>query len=730
METERARVRELLRVVRAALWEADPETGEMIVLESGGGETMFGHPIGVWENRERRIALRHPDDVVVGQENLGRLLNGEAEQVTYETRIRDGEGWRVLQHSATLGTSNDGRPVFRGLTIDVTRQRRQQNLYKAFFDSTAVGVVVFDANRRIVEVNDAYCRLTGRSREELIGHVSSEFSIGADPSEAALKRLVARQVEQYTIEKQYIRPDGSTVWVRATASPISRTDDRYVAIVEDLSERDLAERESRRNAAALEQAHHAARLGSYSFDFDTRRVHVSRELAHILAAGNVAFDVEVAEFDRRFIPADDQPQHTAEFERARREGGPISLRTRMQLDDGTPIHVRINGFVDLGPEGRPVSEVGVVQDVSDEHALEEQLRQSQKLEAVGQLAGGIAHDFNNLLTVIAGNAQLTLMSSEDEDVLADTRELLRAAERASQLVRQLLAFSRNETAEAGVVGLNDVVEEVAGMLGRLIEENVQVETDLDERELSVSADRGGLEQVLFNLAVNARDAMPEGGRLAIRTRRSDESALLEVSDEGIGMDEHTRERIFDPFFTTKARGAGTGLGLSTVYGIVTGAGGTIQVASEPGRGTTFTILLPLVAGEELAEDVAAPRGLVQGAGERVLLVEDEAMVRSVAAEILTRAGYDTTAVGGGDEALQLIDRGERFDLLVSDFMMPKLTGLQLAEELRRRGLDLPIVYTSGYSAGTELDARSAFVAKPFSGEALTAAVRRQLDAPA
>src|SRR5581483_3904151 len=167
-----------------------------------------------------------------------------------------------------------------------------------------------------------------------------------------------------------------------------------------------------------------------------------------------------------------------EFERARREGGPISLRTRMQLEDGTPIHVRINGFVDVDLDGRPVSEVGVVQDVSDEHALEEQLRQSQKLEAVGQLAGGVAHDFNNLLTVIAGNAQLTLMNSDDEKVLADTRELLRATERASRLVRQLLAFSRSETSEVQAVRLNEVVEGVTSMLGRLIEEKVHIETSL------------------------------------------------------------------------------------------------------------------------------------------------------------------------------------------------------------------------------------------------------------
>jgi two-component system, cell cycle sensor histidine kinase and response regulator CckA len=731
VEAERGRLRELLRVARAALWEADPETGSMVVLESGGGDEMFGYPREVWQQQESRAALRHPDDVVVGRENLARLLAGEVEQVSYETRIRDGAGWRLLQHTATLGPSKDGRTVFRGLTIDVTSQRRQRDIYRALFDSTAVGVVVCDGKRTLLEANDAYCRIVGRTREEILGESADGFTLGFDPAPAELRRLAAGEIDQYTVEKRYVRPDGSTVWVRVTGSPISRAEDRYVAVVEDLSERDLAEQQLHEKAALLERAHAAARLGSYSADLVARRVMVSRELAHVLGASADAFEIDADEFGRRFVPEEHIAPHAEAIDAARTHGGPLAFHTQMRKADGSYIHARVYGNVEIDEAGTAVREIGVIQDVSDEHALEEQLRQSQKLEAVGQLAGGVAHDFNNLLTVIAGNAQLTLMSSDDEKVLEDTRELLRATERASQLVRQLLAFSRYEATEAGAFELNEVVEEVAGMLGRLIEENVELEIDLDEDDLAVLADRGGIEQVLLNLAVNARDAMPHGGRLSIRTRRVDESALIAVSDDGVGMDERTRERIFEPFFTTKARGEGTGLGLSTVYGIVIGAGGSIQVDSEPGLGTTFTILLPVAAAGELAEDVPKPRGLVHGAGERVLLVEDEPMVRSVAAEILTRAGYATMAVGDGEEALQLIDEGERFDVLVSDFMMPKLNGLQLADELEARGVTMPIVYTSGYSAGLELQDRlighAGFVAKPFSGEALTAAVRRQLD---
>ena len=494
-EAERERVRGLLRVARAALWEADPETGDMVVLESGSGETMFGHPLEVWQARDSRAALRHPDDVDVGQENLSRLLSGEAEQVSYETRIRDGNRWRLLQHTATLGQSPDGKTVFRGLAIDVTSQRRQQDVYKALFDSTAVGVVVYDSKQRLLEVNDAYCRIVGRPREELIGRSAGEFTVGVDPSAAELRRLAAGETDQYTTEKQYVRLDGSTVWVRVTSSPISRVDDRYVAIVEDLSERDLAEQQVHEKAALLERAHAAAHLGSYSADLRARRIMVSRELAHVLGVGGEAFEIDADEFGRRFVPEEAEAEYREAVDDARAKGGPLAFQTRLQRADGVFIHARVHANVDLDEGRRAVREIGVIQDVSEEAALEEQLRQSQKLEAVGQLAGGVAHDFNNLLTVIAGNAQLTLMTSDDENVLADTRELLRAAERASQLVRQLLAFSRSETSEVQAVGLNDVVEGVTAMLSRLIEEKVDIETNLSEREMVVLADRGRLEQV-------------------------------------------------------------------------------------------------------------------------------------------------------------------------------------------------------------------------------------------
>ena len=358
--------------------------------------------------------------------------------------------------------------------------------------------------------------------------------------------------------------------------------------------------------------------------------------------------------------------------------------------------------------------------------LEQQIRQGQRLEAVGQLAGGVAHDFNNLLTVIGGNIELALAEVDDPVVKGDLQEVLRSAERATELVRQLLEFARADVVEARVVELNEAVVRVGRMLGRLLPENIEIRVDLAPEQPSILADPGQLEQVLLNLAVNARDAMPQGGVISIRTHARADVVTLEVSDTGTGMDEQTRERIFNPFFTTKAPGEGTGLGLATVHGIVSGAGGEIDVESKLGEGTTFTVTFPAII-DTTVECAPAPPELVRGAGQRILLVEDEEMVRVVTAEMLSRGGYTVVTANDGEDALRVLDEETQpFDLLFTDLMMPRMTGTELAAELRARGHDLPVVYSSGYAQNVlvddEPDDRTVVLSKPFTGEALSSAV--------
>ena len=388
-----------------------------------------------------------------------------------------------------------------------------------------------------------------------------------------------------------------------------------------------------------------------------------------------------------------------------------------------------------------------VRDVTDQRRLQQQLLQSQKMDAVGRLAGGIAHDFNNLLTVITSYSDLLLEDlGKDDPKRDDVEQVRKAAEGAAALTRQLLAFSRQQVVEPRVLSLNTVVESLQKILRRVIGEDVQLATSLAPNLGSVRADVGQLEQVLMNLAVNARDAMPTGGKLTIETANAEhdpdyasrESAsgrrfvMLAVTDTGCGMDEATKARIFEPFFTTKAPGKGTGLGLATVYGIVTQWGGFIWVYSEPGHGTSFKIYLPEVEGAAAAA-TAAPHARIPGGTETVLLVEDAAALRAVAQQVLERHGYTVLAAPDAEAALGLAagHRG-RIHLLLTDVVMPGLSGRHLAERLTLTRPDIRVLYASGYTDDSVvrhgiLESGTAYLQKPFTPDALARKVRAVLD---
>lgn len=409
----------------------------------------------------------------------------------------------------------------------------------------------------------------------------------------------------------------------------------------------------------------------------------------------------------------------------------------------TPIHDK---------RGEVVGTVVTFQDITERRKLEQQLRQSQKMEAIGKLAGGVAHDFNNLLTAIMGYSGLMLTSMErGAPQRKDVEEIKKAACRAAALTRQLLVFSRRQVLQPKVLDLNAVVANMNTMLPRLIGEDIELVTLLDPGLGQVKADPGQLEQVILNLAVNARDAMPQGGTLTIETANVvlDETyvnqhpavkagpyVMLAVSDTGCGMDPETQSRIFEPFFTTKEQGKGTGLGLSTVYGIVEQYCGSIWVYSEQGIGTTFKIYLPRTeeASEPVESDSAGdplPHGL-----ETVLLVEDEEAVRQLSYEVLRRNGYTVLVAHNGEEALQVCERYKApISLMVTDVVMPGMSGRELAESLVPSRPEMKVLYTSGYTDDAVvrrgvLQEGVAFLQKPFMAEALARKVRELLDAPA
>jgi PAS domain S-box-containing protein len=446
--------------------------------------------------------------------------------------------------------------------------------------------------------------------------------------------------------------------------------------------------------------------------------------------------------DRSLV--DQAAQHAFRGEGGRR------IEYRMRHKDGGWRTLESTASPVLNAAGAVEKLVIVSRDISDRKRLEEQFRQAQKMEAIGRLSGGVAHDFNNLLGLVIGYGEILQEKLPPQDPLRrNADEILNAGRRAAALTRQLLAFSRQQVLETKVLDLNLVVSGMESMLRRLIGEDLELSCVCDPSLGAIKADQGQLEQVILNLAVNARDAMPQGGKLVIATANTEMDevfvqrysypvkpgryVLLTVSDTGVGMDAATRLRIFEPFFTTKEKGKGTGLGLSMVYGVVKQSDGYIDVDSEPGAGTTFRIYLPWVASAVSAEKPSAGPATPLHGNETVLLVEDQADLRILTRNMLETCGYHVLEAGNGSEALDVMQGyGGKIDALLTDIVMPGIGGRALAQQLAERLPALKVVYMSGYTGQTVgahgvLEPGSVFVQKPFTRDSLALKVREALD---
>ncbi len=690
---------------------------------------------------------------------LSRVLRGEMLS-NYELRVRrtDTTRERIISYSGTRIPDPTGGPDLAVLTLrDVTDQRRaeadlraSEGLFRGAFEDTSVATVITDLDNRFVRVNAAFARLFGYSREEMLERSMADITHPGDLAESLARReALFRGESHFTQQKRYVHRDGHVLWCVTNVSLVRDDAGRprlYVGQVQDITAQKQAETELRASEGRLRAFFDATTVAMVEVSPDARYLRANAAFYRMFGYSPEELPgLTVADV----VYPEDRDAVLAQYGRVGQgETTSYEADRRYRRKDGSSLWARVSVVAARDEVGRPKLVTAVVVDMTERKKLEEQFRQAQKMEAVGRLAGGVAHDFNNLLTVINGYGQMLLDQLPSGDPARElVREMTGAGERAAGLTAQLLAFSRRTIVEPKVLDLNEVVSQSASLLRRLIGEDITLATALAPDLKRVKADPTQVEQVILNLAVNAKDAMPKGGKLTIETRRMrlreadkvaypdlspGEYVQLAVSDTGTGMSDEVKTRLFEPFFTTKEPGKGTGLGLAVVHGAVKQSGGRVDVYSELGIGTTFKILLPAAVGATGPRSQSvqiAPTG-----AETVLLVEDEPAVRKFGRLALETQGYTVLEAVGGEDALRVAGRSGPIHLLITDVVMPRMGGREVAEALRARHAGLKVLYVSGYTDDAVVrhgivEATDAFLQKPFTPLALARKVRAVLDQP-
>ncbi|MDB4932326.1 MAG: Blue-light-activated protein, partial [Myxococcaceae bacterium] len=627
---------------------------------------------------------------------------------------------------------------------------REANDLRDAIDQHAL-VAITDPRGKITFANDRFCEVSGYSRAELIGQDHRLINSGHHPAEFI--RDLWTTIERGAVWRGEIRnrsKSGAHYWVDTTIVPFLGADGtprQYMAIRAVITERHDAIEAVRVAAERIRFALESASVGIWDLDVATGALTWSpvAEAHYGVAPGTFGGTLDA--FMERVHP-DDRAGLRSTLDAAMKAGGDYITQHRARWPDGTVRSLRGSGRIIHDAQARPVRGVGISQDVTEQRTMEAQFQQAQKMEAIGRLAGGVAHDFNNLLTVILGFCELVLADlGADSPHAGDVAEIQRAGQSAAGLTRQLLAFSRKQIIEPTRLDLNEVVLETRAMLSRVIGEDVSIVLDLDPNLAVAHADRAQLEQILMNLAVNARDAMPDGGTLTIATLNAELDAeyarthlavqpgryvSFTVSDTGVGMSPEVQARLFEPFFTTKEVGKGTGLGLATVHGIVARSGGSVQVDSEPGVGTSFKVFLPVAGGGGEPVEASGSPARVREATQTVLVVDDAEGLRELTRRLLERLGYNVLVAGNADEALGIFATGEQIDLLLTDVVMPGSSGPQLSKELVARRPGLRVLYMSGYTDEAivqhgVLNPGVALLNKPFTLGTLATKLREVLD---
>jgi PAS domain S-box-containing protein len=773
-EASEARLRILAERTRDVIWTFDLAEGRF---------TYVSPSITALRGLTPQEAMAEPLEASLMPESLARVAGVLAKIGTpgeedphlgvYDQPCKDGS-IKHVEITATFQRDGGGRPVaVVGISRDATERvqaeralRHSETLYRSLFNAAPVGVLLTDQGGRILAFNDRAAAQLGYGRDEFAR--LALWQIDEEDDEAQVRRRTALALRDGRVEfdTHHRARDGSLreVHVRVVRVDLGEAP-ALLSIWDDITEPRRLERELRLRLAErdereawLQASQRVARLGHYVFDVSDDRWTSSATLDEIFGIG--------PDYQRTattwlgLVHPDDQVDMSGYLQELLATGTRFDRIYRVGRAEDPPRWVHGLGDLARDAGGRPLRLIGTIQDITArrlaeqaQEAMAEQLRQAQKLESIGRLAGGVAHDFNNILVVVLGCAE-ALRRSVDEGRPPDpedVEELQEAARRARDLTSQLLAFARRQVVAPVVLDLNGEVRRAERMLQRILGEDVRLTLRLEPDLWPTTFDPGQLQQVLMNLAVNSRDAMPGGGQLTISTANvgaaeppeagwrgapaaDGPQVRLLVEDSGQGIPEELWPRVFEPFLTTKPTGRGTGLGLATVYGIVQQAGGTVRFRSRPGRGTAFEILLARAAGPApRAAAIRAAPGPGTRAGERILLVEDDELVRATASRALRQAGYDVTVASGGAEVLDLISRGAGApQLLLSDVVMPGMNGRQVAEAARASWPGLRVLFMSGYAQDIivhhgVVDPGLDLLEKPFTSQGLLARVRAALD---
>jgi PAS domain S-box-containing protein len=699
-----------------------------------GAEGFLSKP---WEESELIAQIRAMAKIKLAN----RLLRSEREELSAQV----GERTRALERELAE----------RWRAEEALRESEVR--YRALFENSPDAILLTVPDGRVLSANPAACRMFGRTEEEICSLGRAGLTDEGDPRLLELLEQRAR-TGRASGELTFNRKNGST-FPGELSSVVFRDPSgalRTSMIIHDITERKRAEEILRRSERSLAEAERIGHTGSWEYDVASDTAAWSENMFRI-------FDVDPAtprelvfrSFVANLVHPDDRARVLAVFQDALAGRGAYDLEYRVVKRDGSVRDIHALAETERDARGSAVRMIGVVEDITERKRaaaerlrLEDQLRQSQKVEAIGRLAGGVAHDFNNLTAIVLGYGEMLLDQLAPEDSRRKCAEqIVAAGQRSAALTRQLLAFSRKQVLQPEVLDLNALIGNLEKMLGRLIGEDVELALGLAAHLGRVKADPGQIEQVVTNIVLNARDAMPTGGKLTIETANVELDAsyaldhesvvpgtyvALALTDTGCGMDTATMARLFEPFFTTKPRGKGTGLGLATVYGIVKQSGGYIYAYSEPGRGTTVKIYLPRFDGEADAKPAEHGATTPQGRGERVLLVEDEVSLLQLCETTLAGLGYRVAAAASGAEARFLVEeRGFEPDLVVTDVIMPGMSGAELVERLRRNRPGIKALFMSGYPDDAiarhgVLESGTPFIQKPFTARSLALMVRQAL----